>query len=78
MSSERRPTNRINPAKLLTSKWTAVSPTHREKHFMVIEVMLNEALQVTDIDLEAVVTGRVRRIPWTDLCNAEQWRPGWR
>lgn len=70
--------NRINPAKLLTSKWTAVTPFRREKHFMVTEVILDETLQVTDIDLEAVVTGRVRRIPWTDLRDAEQWRPGWR
>lgn len=44
---------------------------------MVIEVVLDEALQATEVELEAVVTGRVRRMPWTDLRDAEQWRPGW-
>ena len=34
--------NRINPAKLLHSKWTAVSPVKREKHFMVVEVERDE------------------------------------
>ena len=29
--------NRINPTKLLRSKWTAVSPVKKEKHFMVTE-----------------------------------------
>lgn len=78
MSSDPRPTNRINPAKLLTSKWTAVTPTRREKHFMVIEVLVDETLAVTEVDIEAVITGRVMRIPWTDLRDAEQWRTGWR
>ncbi|NLZ79547.1 MAG: TIGR02450 family Trp-rich protein, partial [Gammaproteobacteria bacterium] len=27
--------HRINPKKLLHSKWTAVSPVNKEKHFMV-------------------------------------------
>ena len=31
--------NQINPTKLLRSKWTAVTPVKREKHFMVVEVV---------------------------------------
>ncbi|PAM39480.1 hypothetical protein CEJ63_25450, partial [Acinetobacter baumannii] len=27
--------NRVNPAKLLLSKWTAASPRNKEKHFLV-------------------------------------------
>ncbi|MEZ8121272.1 TIGR02450 family Trp-rich protein [Vibrio splendidus] len=34
--------NRINPKKLLRSKWTAVSPIKKEKHFMVTEVEFEE------------------------------------
>ncbi|MDH3987431.1 MAG: TIGR02450 family Trp-rich protein, partial [Gammaproteobacteria bacterium] len=30
--------NKINPKKLLKSKWTAAEPKNREKHFMVTEV----------------------------------------
>jgi len=34
--------NKINPKKLLNSKWTAVEPKKREKHFMVTEVEFDE------------------------------------
>ena len=27
--------HQINPEKLMLSKWTAVTPTHKEKHFLV-------------------------------------------
>jgi tryptophan-rich hypothetical protein len=35
--------NKINPEKLLKSKWTAAQPKNREKHFMVTEVGLDGA-----------------------------------
>ncbi|ESS73906.1 tryptophan-rich protein [Methyloglobulus morosus KoM1] len=36
MKALNKPTgNRINPAKLLLSKWTAVTPQDKEKHFLV-------------------------------------------
>ena len=31
--------NPIHPKKLLLSKWTAVMPENKEKHFMVIKVI---------------------------------------
>ena len=34
--------NKINPAKLLNSKWTAVKPTNKEKHFLVTEIEFDE------------------------------------
>ena len=37
MTSPTRP--RLNPKKLLLSKWTAVTPTSKEKHFVVIKVI---------------------------------------
>lgn len=30
--------HQINPKKLLHSKWTAVKPENKEKHFMVTEM----------------------------------------
>lgn len=38
--------NKINPKKLLHSKWTAVSPVNKEKHFLVTEMEFDEAGQV--------------------------------
>ena len=34
--------NTINPKKLLHSKWTAVNPQNKEKHFIVAEVEIDE------------------------------------
>jgi len=34
--------NRLNPRKLLLSKWTAALPQNREKHFLVSELFCDE------------------------------------
>ena len=70
--------NRINPAKLLLSKWTAAHPRNKEKHFLVTEVFCNEDGSVLDIELQAVMTQRGERLPWQILQNAEDWRIGWK
>ncbi|WP_197469207.1 TIGR02450 family Trp-rich protein, partial [Oleiphilus sp. HI0125] len=38
--------NKIDPKKLLNSKWTAVRPLNKEKHFMVAEVEFDEEGEV--------------------------------
>ncbi len=78
MSSERTSASRINPAKLMHSKWTAVSPVSRERHFMVVEMYLDELERVADVDIEAVITGRITRIDWRQLKNRDIWIAGWR
>jgi tryptophan-rich hypothetical protein len=70
--------NRIHPNKLRHSKWTAVAPTHREKHFMVTEVLRDEDENVTDVILQAVLTNRERTLPWRALTNDNTWQTGWR
>ncbi len=59
--------NRIHPRKLLNSKWTAVSPTNREKHFRVSEVELDGDERVESCRLEAVISKRDFAIDWRDL-----------
>ncbi len=44
--------NKINPRKLLNSKWTAVNPKNREKHFMVNEVEFDEDESVISCSIE--------------------------
>ena len=34
--------NRLNPDKLLQSKWTAVTPKNRERHFIVTRLIRDE------------------------------------
>ncbi|MGV8918749.1 MAG: TIGR02450 family Trp-rich protein [Pseudomonas sp.] len=70
--------NRINPRKLLLSKWTAALPQHREKHFLVTELFCDEEGTVLDIELQAILTRRSERLPWQTLQNAEAWRMGWK
>lgn len=69
--------NRLNPRKLLLSKWTAAAPQNREKHFLVTELFRDEEGTVLEIELQAVLTGRNQRLPWQVLQDAEHWRMGW-
>lgn len=71
---------RLNPKKLLLSKWTAVKPVNKEMHFLVRAVVKPESaeLQVEQFELEAVYSGRVQVIHWRDLQNEELWLQGWK
>jgi tryptophan-rich hypothetical protein len=70
--------NPFNPQKLLHSKWTAVTPQSREKHFIVTELLRDEAEKVIACRLEAVLTHRESVIDWRLLKDAAQWQQGWR
>lgn len=70
--------NRFNPAKLHNSKWTAVKPVNREKHFLVSEIEFEEDGSVLSCTLEAVLSNKQYAIDWTELKNAETWIQGWK
>ncbi len=72
------PPHRLEPRKLLLSKWTAAQPRHREKHFLVTELFRDEEGTVIDIELQAVLTRRTQRLPWQALRDADTWLMGWR
>ncbi|MGF1858201.1 TIGR02450 family Trp-rich protein [Vibrio anguillarum] len=69
--------NQINPAKLRNSKWTAVKPMNREKHFLVSEVDYEEDGSVTLCKLESVLSKNEYSIDWLELKNEEKWSQGW-
>jgi tryptophan-rich hypothetical protein len=69
--------NKINPRKLLNSKWTATSPVSREKHFTVTEVDFGEDGGVISCAIEAVITRRTMAIQWQDLKDTSLWLQGW-
>ncbi len=69
--------NPINPEKLLHSKWTAVLPKQKEKHFLVTQLIRDDQEKVIACILEAVITRREYEIDWKGLKNSEQWRQGW-
>ncbi|MGB5748412.1 MAG: TIGR02450 family Trp-rich protein [Desulfobacterales bacterium] len=69
--------NSVNQKKLLHSKWTAVNPTKREKHFVITEVEYGEDGNVIHCLMEAVMTRRVFPIDWQELKDSNVWVGGW-
>lgn len=76
MRSRRNP---INKKKLPGSKWTAVEPVNRERHFVVVGWVADAEGRPTDrLLVEAVLNRRVREIHWRELGDASTWQIGWR
>jgi len=71
--------NALQPKKLLNSKWTAVRPVNKEKHFIVTKlidpVVLNGKIE--QVEIEAVHSRRVMILEWRVLLDATVWKQGW-
>lgn len=72
----------MNYKKLKNSKWTAVQPKKKDKHFLVIKVVINdENPQIIEkIFLEAVLTKSIHilnRENLKELNDKTLWRSGW-
>ena len=74
-----RPRNPLSPKKLLLTKWTAVTPRHKEKHFVVARVVLPEppGERIDQVELEAVHSKRTMLLHWRELTDGALWRQGW-
>ena len=72
--------NPLSPKKLLLSKWTAVQPIAKQKHFLVSKVILPEppSEKIEFVEIEAVLTQKISLIAWRDLMNRELWIQGWK
>ena len=68
--------NPLTPKKLLLSKWTAVEPVAKQKHFLVRRVIQPEL--PTDpiewVEIEAVFSKATQTIAWRDLQDEGVWR----
>ena len=64
--------NPLDPKKLLLTKWTAVTPRHREKHFVVLRVIEPElpSERVEQVELQAVHSKQVYLLHWRELTDA--------
>lgn len=71
--------NLLHPKKLLLTKWTAVKPVSRNKHFLVSKVIAPELPEVAIewVELEAVYSKAMTRIDWRELRDETLWRQGW-
>lgn len=72
--------NLINRKKLFNSKWTAVTPESKEKHFEVtkVELNINDPQVIDSILLRAVFTNRVYQINYKELSDGLIWKVGWK
>jgi tryptophan-rich hypothetical protein len=71
--------NPLNPKKLLLTKWTAVKPVAKQKHFLVSRVIQPELPTdpIERVEIEAVFSKATQVIAWRDLQDNSVWRQGW-
>ncbi len=71
--------NALHPKKLLLTKWTAVKPIAKNKHFLVSKVIEPElpGAAIEWVELEAVYSKSQIRLAWRDLRDSAQWKQGW-
>ncbi len=72
--------NALSPKKLLLSKWTAVEPIAKQKHFLVSKVIVPESPneKIEFVEIEAIYSKKTTQIAWRDLSNSELWIQGWK
>ena len=71
--------NSVSPKKLLLSKWTAVKPVAKQRHFLVSRVIQSELpdAPIEQVEIEAVFSKSIQVIAWRELQNPDVWRIGW-
>ena len=71
--------NPLNPKKLHLTKWTAVKPVAKQKHFLVNKVIKPELPNepVEFVEIESVFSKASQVIPWRDFQNDDVWLQGW-
>jgi len=70
--------NKISSKKLLNTKWTAVTPSGKEKHFLITKLVFDEDNILTHCLIEAVISNQSELINWRELKESERWLQGWK
>ena len=70
----------LNPKKLLLSKWTAVKPVAKQKHFLVSKIIVPEMPDqpIEFVEIEAIYNKKTRQIAWRELADTDMWIQGWK
>jgi tryptophan-rich hypothetical protein len=71
--------NPLNPKKLLLTKWKAVKPVAKQKHFLVSRVIQPElpTNPIEQVEIEAVFSKATQVIALRELQDDSVWRHGW-
>jgi len=66
-----------DPQKRIGSKWTAMAPQHREKHFELIGVEKSGSSQSHKYLLRSILSGKVYPVEAEVLQDLNRWHKGW-
>lgn len=71
--------NPLNPKKLHLTKWTAVTPVAKQKHFLVSRVIQPELPTdpIALVEVEAVFSKTTQISAWRELQDDSVWQQGW-
>jgi tryptophan-rich hypothetical protein len=59
------------------SKWTAVHPQGKERHFLVTRLIRDEDDVIIACELEAVISKNSYEMDWRKLKDDKYWKTGW-
>ena len=70
--------NSLNPKKLHLTKWTAVQPVAKQKHFLVSKVTPPASPEdpIELVEIESVFSNATQVIAWRKLQNDSVWHQG--
>ncbi|MEM7538748.1 MAG: TIGR02450 family Trp-rich protein [Chloroflexota bacterium] len=69
--------NRLNHKKLLHSKWTAVHPQNKEKHFVLTRIVKDNTGVIASVEMQSILSKKRRMILRSALEDDSQWSIGW-
>lgn len=72
--------NKFNPKKLLNSKWTALNPQNKERHFIVVKLLEDPQIEgkIIACILQSVMHKNDYEMPCEGLKDALTWAQGWK
>lgn len=58
------------------SKWTSLAPQNREKHFVLLRLLV-DSHGVPSAELRALISGRCQLVPQAELADETRWSTDW-
>ena len=69
----------VNAKKSLKNKWTAVTRTIKEKHFILVKVVITKLANdsIESIEFETIHSKHTQLVAWGQLNDEFVWKPSW-
>lgn len=63
---------------MLLSKWTAIEPKNKERHFIITELIKDDEENIIACQLQAVINKNHYEMDWNELKDSKTWLMGWK